>query len=139
MANAAVLEGIADPDCQVELYNDHGDAAEFISLLDPETGDRHVGKRRSPSFAGDAATARPRSTGAVERSVWSRCHSNLPRPGDRSLRRSRQLARNRRTTATSARGRGDTTPHIAARDRAHRPWLLDHPAPQWWRPPPTGA
>jgi hypothetical protein len=36
MANAAVLEAIADPDFQTELYNDHGDVAEFISLLDPE-------------------------------------------------------------------------------------------------------
>jgi hypothetical protein len=32
----AVLEAIADPDFQTKLYNDHGDVAEFISLLDPE-------------------------------------------------------------------------------------------------------
>jgi hypothetical protein len=49
MANAAVLEAIADPDFQTELYNDHGDVAEFISLLDPERS--HCQARRASQWS----------------------------------------------------------------------------------------
>jgi hypothetical protein len=70
MANAAVLEAIADPDFQTELCNDHGDVAKFISLLDPEVELQTPGgpRLREPQpRASGSVTMTPGQNGACVR------------------------------------------------------------------------